>query len=63
MAAGLVYRRRRAIRVSDALLSFKRQALHANRLTFEHPVSGERLRFTAPLPYDLQQLLDTLSAN
>ena len=34
-----------------------RQALHAWRLSFPHPVSGEALQFTAPLPEDLQELL------
>lgn len=31
-----------------------RQFLHAARLVFDHPVSGETLRFEAPLPPDLQ---------
>lgn len=30
-----------------------RQFLHAAQLVFEHPVSGERMRFEAPLPADL----------
>jgi len=30
-----------------------RQFLHAAELTFDHPLSGERLRFQAPLPEDL----------
>lgn len=41
-----------------ALLSgFPRQALHATRLALEHPVSGERMEWLAPLPHDMQQLL------
>jgi 23S rRNA pseudouridine1911/1915/1917 synthase len=39
---------------------FKRQALHAARLEFSHPVSGARRRFTAPLAEDFRALLDTL---
>jgi 23S rRNA pseudouridine1911/1915/1917 synthase len=35
--------------------------LHAAELGFEHPVSGERVRVTSPLPEDLQSLLDALS--
>lgn len=31
----------------------KRQALHAWRLTFTHPITGERMCFTAPLPEDM----------
>jgi 23S rRNA pseudouridine1911/1915/1917 synthase len=33
-----------------------RQFLHAAQLSFEHPVSGERLRFTSPLPPDLAEI-------
>ena len=34
-----------------------RQALHAYRLAFEHPVTARQLEFTAPLPADLRQAL------
>ena len=37
-----------------------RPALHAAVLGFEHPRSGERLRFEAALPADLTSLLDVL---
>ena len=37
-----------------------RQALHAAELEFQHPVTGEALRFEAPLPDDLERLLDWL---
>lgn len=43
-----------------AVKSFERQALHAATLGFEHPVSGEMLRFEAPLPRDMQRLIDTV---
>ncbi len=43
----------------NIVTNFKRQALHAETLGFEHPVSGESLRFQAPLPCDFQQLLDS----
>ena len=33
-----------------------RQFLHAAELSFDHPVSGERLRFRAPLPADLAEV-------
>jgi 23S rRNA pseudouridine1911/1915/1917 synthase len=38
-----------------------RPFLHAAVLGFDHPISGERLRFESPLPADLQRVLDTLS--
>ena len=34
-----------------------RQFLHAWRLAFTHPVTGERMRFEAPLPEDLQAVV------
>lgn len=37
-----------------------RQMLHATELSFNHPVTGERLMFRAPLPPDFQTLLDAL---
>eukprot|EP01052_Picozoa_sp_SAG31_P033423 SAG31_NODE_3774_length_3896_cov_2.664209_2_plen_224_part_00 len=39
---------------------FARQALHAAELGFVHPVSGEVLRFAAPLPHDMQTLIAAL---
>jgi 23S rRNA pseudouridine955/2504/2580 synthase len=36
----------------------KRLLLHAERLVLRHPVSGERLRFEAPLPDDLRRFVD-----
>jgi 23S rRNA pseudouridine1911/1915/1917 synthase len=37
----------------------QRQALHAFRLAFAHPVTGEALAFHAPLPSDLRGALDS----
>jgi 23S rRNA pseudouridine1911/1915/1917 synthase len=36
-------------------LGLERQALHAHRLGFDHPVTGERLDFSQPAPEDLAQ--------
>lgn len=44
----------------DAARGFARQALHAAILGFEHPVSGEMMRFEAPLPHDMEDLLEKL---
>jgi 23S rRNA pseudouridine1911/1915/1917 synthase len=43
-----------------ALERLGRQALHAHHLGFEHPASGEEMRFDAPLPADMQALLVAL---
>ncbi|MCC6473344.1 MAG: RluA family pseudouridine synthase [Burkholderiales bacterium] len=40
----------------------RRQCLHAARLAFEHPQSGERCGFEAPVPQDMRSLLDSLRA-
>lgn len=37
-----------------------RQALHAHRLEINHPVTQKRMEFIAPLPNDIQQLLQGL---
>lgn len=42
------------------IAALKRQFLHAEQLAFEHPRTGERLRFIAPLPADLADLLTYL---
>ncbi len=44
----------------EALHALGRQALHAARLGFEHPVTGEELEFESPLPDDMQRLVDAL---
>ena len=46
--------------LSQTLTNFKRQALHAEILGFEHPVSGEWLEFKAPFPDDYKILLKAI---
>ena len=46
--------------VRRLLLDFPRQALHAARLGFSHPRTGEALSFTTPPPADMRELLDRL---
>ena len=36
------------------------QALHSHTLSLTHPTTGERMNFTAPLPVDMQKILDEL---
>ena len=42
------------------ILDFPRQALHAHEIGFIHPVTEERLSFTAEPPQDLQRLIQLL---
>jgi 23S rRNA pseudouridine1911/1915/1917 synthase len=46
----------------EALTALNRQALHAAILGFEHPRSGEFMRFESPLPADMATLLQALRA-
>jgi len=39
------------------VLGLERQFLHAERLAFEHPVTGERIDVRSPLPDDLRRAL------
>jgi 23S rRNA pseudouridine1911/1915/1917 synthase len=45
-----------------ALAALGRQALHAAALGFEHPITGEALRFERPPPEDFSRLLNALRA-
>jgi len=40
--------------------NFTRQALHAAQLGFTHPVTGEKLQFSSPVPADMCRLIDIL---
>jgi 23S rRNA pseudouridine1911/1915/1917 synthase len=46
--------------VIQVLRHFKRQALHATRLAFEHPSSGEQIDFEVSPPKDFEMLVDIL---
>ncbi|MDA8872144.1 23S rRNA pseudouridine(1911/1915/1917) synthase RluD, partial [Candidatus Thioglobus sp.] len=47
--------------LKEALLNFKRQALHSKKLTLSHPISGEVMSWKAPLPDDMLKLLEVLN--
>jgi len=46
-----------------ALAAFRRQALHATRLAFAHPLTDKPLEFSRPVPEDFAQLLAVLAAD
>ena len=46
--------------LQSALRRFRRQALHAQRLAFDHPLTGRHHTFEAPLPADFRELLEAL---
>jgi 23S rRNA pseudouridine1911/1915/1917 synthase len=43
---------------APGILGLERQFLHAARLTFEHPLSGEPIEVRSPLPADLEAALE-----
>jgi 23S rRNA pseudouridine1911/1915/1917 synthase len=66
VVADEVYGRGRANAVKNpahraAIARLGRQFLHAARLAFDHPRTGERMEFSAALPDDLQAMLDALA--
>jgi 23S rRNA pseudouridine1911/1915/1917 synthase len=50
-----------SLRPLVAALGFRRQALHAASIGFDHPVTGERVEFHAELPADMRELIDETS--
>lgn len=46
--------------IKAQIMALKRQALHAYRLSFFHPISQEVLDFEAPLPIEMKNLLQRL---
>jgi 23S rRNA pseudouridine1911/1915/1917 synthase len=49
-------------RLQRIVASMDRQALHAARLRFPHPVTGESMTFDAPMPEDMERVLKELRA-
>ncbi len=43
-------------------LGLSRQFLHATRLAFPHPITGQRIEVSSPLPEDLRQALERAEA-
>jgi 23S rRNA pseudouridine1911/1915/1917 synthase len=64
---GLKLPKRATPELTASLRGFRRQALHAERLSFVHPANGETLTFETPRPADMDALVvalrDDLAAN
>ncbi|MEM9838066.1 MAG: RluA family pseudouridine synthase [Pseudomonadota bacterium] len=60
--AGLGGDEPQVIAAREAVRAFRRQALHAAILGFEHPISGEEMRFETEPPEDFQGLRKLLQA-
>lgn len=55
------HRKQKSPAIAAAAKKIGRQALHASKIRFIHPQSGEIMEFTAPLPADLSEALNILS--
>ncbi len=47
-------------KLRSILLEFPRHALHANYISFIHPTTGNIVKFSAPLPGDMKNLIENL---
>ena len=47
----------------EGTVLLRRQALHAYRLSFSHPGTGKSLEITAPIPRDMQSVVEALEAS
>ncbi len=47
--------------LAQQLRDFKRQALHAIRLSLRHPVTGKKMSWAAPIPQDMGALMEMLA--
>jgi 23S rRNA pseudouridine1911/1915/1917 synthase len=61
----LYTKKRRLAQIEDPVLrgrieALGRQALHASSLAFRHPTIGKIVEFTAPLPADIEKILEVL---
>ena len=45
---------------NQLIKSFNRQALHATKLSFNHPINNKYLEFSSPLPKDISVLIEDL---
>ncbi len=59
---GLQSNKRTRDHVSALLKNMPRQALHASKLAFEHPVAGQMLSFKTALPRDMWLVLESLNS-
>jgi 23S rRNA pseudouridine1911/1915/1917 synthase len=49
--------------LQEVLKGVRRQMLHAWKLTFEHPCTGQQMAFESPLPKDMALILEALRTN
>lgn len=55
-----VYGRKTSLKIKDKTIKIPRQMLHAFELGFVHPVTGQWLEFSSPMPEDMLDLIQKL---
>ncbi len=55
------YGKKTELIIGDKSIGFPRQMLHARSIKLEHPVSGMPMKFTAPMPEDMEKAVLDLS--
>ena len=48
--------RNKSIQMPNIMISFSRQALHSDSISFQHPINKKFMQFTQNLPYDMKNL-------
>lgn len=53
---------KKATQPNDDEVLLSRQALHARKIEFAHPATGETMKIESPIPADIQSVMDTLKS-
>ncbi|GAQ94041.1 23S rRNA pseudouridine1911/1915/1917 synthase [Thermodesulfovibrio aggregans] len=57
-----IYGKKTHIELGRKRLPILRQMLHAWKIEFKHPITGETLQFEAPLPNDMREIIEVLES-
>jgi 23S rRNA pseudouridine1911/1915/1917 synthase len=55
------YGKKTSVTLGQKTVNFSRQMLHSYSMRLKHPVNGESLEFTAPMPEDMEEAIGELS--
>ncbi len=56
-----IYGKKTSLKIGNRTVKFDRQLLHAQSLQLKHPITGEPMEFTTPVPEDMKQAIQELS--
>lgn len=54
------YGKKTAVKLRHKTVSFNRQMLHAHSIKFKHPVTGQPIELTAPIPGDMEKAVEDI---